>query len=96
MVKSIKKKKVTARQIDPIIEHARAKILSEIVKTDKSAEDCFNLTSLFFQKEPHKVYLWFFVENPMLGNIRPIDMIFCGRSEKLLQFIQDQKEAAGW
>ena len=95
MVKSIKKKKVTPRQFAPIIE-ARAKILSEIVKTDKSAESCFNLTSLFFQKEPYKVYLWFFVENPMLGNIRPIDMIFCGRSEKLLQFIQDQKEAAGW
>jgi len=41
-----------------------------------------------FFKDEEKTRLWFHTENPMLGGIRPIDLIKLGRSEKLLKFVQ--------
>jgi uncharacterized protein (DUF2384 family) len=41
-----------------------------------------------FFKDEEKTKLWFHTENPMLGGIKPIDMIRQGRSEKLLKFVQ--------
>lgn len=43
---------------------------------------------LGFFKDQEKVYLWFNTKNPLLGGIKPLDMIRQGRSEKLLKFIQ--------
>jgi len=43
----------------------------------------------FFEKEPHKIKLWMTTENPMLGGVKPIDLVIAGRSEKLLKFIEN-------
>lgn len=40
----------------------------------------------FFQDE-EKVTVWLNTENPLLGDMAPIEMIFQGRTEKLLKFI---------
>lgn len=31
---------------------------------------------------------WMMSDNPMLGNVAPIDMLFLGRFEKLLKFVK--------
>jgi len=41
-----------------------------------------------FGNDESKVALWLDVENPMLGNQRPIEMIKIGRAQKLLDFIE--------
>lgn len=53
---------------------------------------CRNLVQEFFKDEPHKAALWFNTPNPMLGDIRPLDMIKLGRVNKLYQFIKDASE----
>lgn len=50
------------------------------------------LVNDFFKEEPYKAQLWWNTKNPMLGNIRPIDMIKCGREKKLYQFIKSRIE----
>lgn len=45
-----------------------------------------NLVANFFQ-DPNKTVLWFNTPNPQLANLRPTDMILCGRFKKLLAFI---------
>lgn len=42
----------------------------------------------FFSGDKEKTTLWFNTENPLLGNIKPNDLIVMGREEKLLKFIQ--------
>ena len=43
----------------------------------------------FFQLgEPHKYSLWLETPNDMLGGISPLHMIYIGRQQKLINFIQ--------
>jgi hypothetical protein len=42
----------------------------------------------FFYYDRKKPRLWLNTPNPLLGGIKPIDMINCGQSEKLLKFVQ--------
>lgn len=42
----------------------------------------------FFNGDLNKVNKWLNTENPMLGGIKPSDMILLGRGEKLLRFIK--------
>lgn len=53
--------------------------------------ECFKEVFIFFNDVP-KTLLWFETENPMLGNIRPMDMILKRRTDKLYTFIKNAKE----
>ena len=46
-----------------------------------------NLVAEHFQGDKQKTILWFSIPNPMLGNVKPRDMIRFGRYKKLLKFI---------
>lgn len=46
-----------------------------------------NLVAQFFQGDSNKTILWFNVPNPLLGDIKPKDMIRFGRSRKLFNFV---------
>lgn len=47
----------------------------------------------FFEDE-EKIYIWLTTNNPLLGNVKPLDMIHNGRGKKLLLFIQNSIEAS--
>lgn len=57
-------------------------------------QDLANITSLVNThfKDEHKTQVWLNSENPLLGNQEPIEMIFKGRTAKLLKFIKNQLE----
>jgi hypothetical protein len=52
----------------------------------------------YFDGDVQKVGVWFELQNPMLGNISPRNMIRCGRYKRLLNFVLDAREAenAAW
>lgn len=52
-----------------------------------------NLVPEDFNGDVNKVSLWFELQNPMLGNISPRNMIGGGRYKRLLNFILDAREA---
>ena len=52
-------------------------------------KECIDLVSEFF-KDNSKTELWFNTPNPMLGDVRPYDMIILGRTARLLKFIREQ------
>lgn len=45
------------------------------------------LVTLFF-KDRKKVQLWFDTSNPLLGGLRPIDLVSIRRPGKLLKFVK--------
>ena len=47
------------------------------------------LVNSFF-KDDAKTTLWLNTENPLLGNQKPINMVFLGRTKKLEVFIKNQ------
>ena len=52
-----------------------------------------NLVPEDFNGAVNKVSLWFELQNPMLGNISPRNMIGGGRYKRLLNFVLDAREA---
>lgn len=46
-----------------------------------------NFVAQYFQGDAKKAIFWFNISNPMLGNVKPRDMIRFGRSKKLLNFV---------
>jgi hypothetical protein len=48
-----------------------------------------------FKQNEKKIVKWFFAENPLVGNIRPIEMIILGRQETLVEFIFGVKNKHG-
>lgn len=55
-----------------------------------------NLVAEFFGGDVVRTAAWFNVANPVLGNIKPRDMLRLGRYHKLHQFILEAREEAGW
>lgn len=47
------------------------------------------LVAEYFKGDLEKTALWFGLNNPLLGNISPRDMIRIGRYQKLVKFIQN-------
>jgi len=47
----------------------------------------FNLVAGHFQGDAGKTALWFTTLNPLLGNVKPRDMIRFGRYKKLFKFV---------
>ena len=46
--------------------------------------------SSFFKMDLGKVETWLLTKNPLLGDVEPVAMIFNGRGDKLLKFIETQ------
>lgn len=51
-------------------------------------EEAHKLVLEFFDGDEEKTDLWFSTENPMLGNVRPMEMAIW-QTDKLLKFIKD-------
>lgn len=61
-------------------------------------EQIANICSLvaeFFDGDAQKTAMWFKTPNPMLGGIKPRDMIRLGRYNKLLNFIIEARDSNG-
>lgn len=39
-------------------------------------------------EDDYKTNFWFVTKNPLLGGVKPIDMLKLGRGKKLLEFIE--------
>lgn len=44
------------------------------------------------QGEPEKAWLWFKSENPFFGNISPLLACIMGKEDKVLSWVQNQRE----
>jgi hypothetical protein len=53
-------------------------------------QEYFNKVKKYFNGDAAKTWLWFKTNNPALGGISPLDMIKCGRENKLKLFIDSQ------
>ncbi len=51
-----------------------------------------NLVAGFFKGDAQKTALWFTIQNPLLGNFSPRDMIRFGRYKKLMAFVLNSLE----
>lgn len=58
--------------------------------SNNKAQEAFDLIKEYFNDDSRKAIDWFHEINPLLGGIRPIEMIHNGRSDKLLKFIRSQ------
>lgn len=54
-----------------------------------------SLVAEYFEGDPKKTAMWFKTANPMLGDITPQNMVRLGRSNKLIKFIMEAREANG-
>ncbi len=52
----------------------------------------FKELASFFKDDYEKTLLWFYVKNPALGGVKPIEMIKNGRTDKLCKFIETALE----
>lgn len=59
-------------------------------KKNKTVECIISALDVFFNGNFKKTDLWLRTKNPLLGNVRPWDMIEAGREKKLLKFINNQ------
>lgn len=67
------------------------KLLSHLAKRDENAKLCWTIVSDFFAEQNGKDLIWFWTNNPLLGNISPIEMLMLGRSDKLLKFLENSQ-----
>lgn len=80
MSKKIKIVKMTKQQ-------AKEKLVNDYYK-----EAAIALVHAHFEGDNAKALDWFCTVNPLLGDIKPTDMMHFGRSKKLFWFIVDQME----
>jgi len=59
---------------------------------NKCTKEAFELVKGYFKGDIRKTFLWFNTINPLLGGIKPIEMIMLGRCDKLLKFISSSIE----
>lgn len=52
----------------------------------------WKLIEAYFNGDGHKANMWFRMPNPLLGDSSPYWMIYSGRIDKLLAFIETQLE----
>ena len=54
-----------------------------------SLVECIMIVGSFFRGNSEKTFRWFHTKNPLIGNVRPIEMIEHGRSDRLLKFVKE-------
>ena len=55
-------------------------------------EEAFEAIRDHYNGDFNKTLRWFYYENLLLGNIRPMEMIINGRTNKLIKFIENTLE----
>lgn len=50
------------------------------------------IVSEFFQGDAEKINAWWYTANPLLGDVKPAEMIGWGRDEKLLKVVKNWRE----
>jgi hypothetical protein len=50
------------------------------------------LVAEYFKGDLEKTALWFKIDNPMLGDVSPREMIRAGRFKKLIKFIYNARQ----
>jgi len=68
------------------------KIPKEVLERLQEIANICGLVAQFFAGDVAKTALWFKTVNPLLGNIRPRDMIRYGRYEKLRRVVMNAME----
>ena len=63
------------------------RIPEELAQRLKEIGNICELVAGYFDGNAQKTALWFQIQNPMLGNMSPRDMIRLGRYKKLLKFV---------
>lgn len=69
----------------------RKEVLLELAKKDPVLAECVKRVAEHFGIKSKKTVLWFYVRNPLLGDVAPIEMHLMGRTAKLKDFIVDCK-----
>lgn len=65
--------------------------LLDIEEEDRvKSKKAYKLVKKFFNGDEGKTRLWFITRNPLAGNLTPMFMIYSGRIDKLLNFIECQ------
>ena len=62
----------------------KADTLRELFESYEIVKDILDSTD--------KAALWFYVNNPHLGNVAPINFFLMGRGHKVLKFVQNAKD----
>jgi len=63
------------------------KIPEELHERIREWANLLNLVAEHFQGDAKRTALWFTMQNPLLGNVTPRDMIRFGRYKKLFKFV---------
>lgn len=69
--------------------HYDERMSKELREFLKKITIVFELVMEYFKGDVRKTSLWFKINNPLLGNISPRDMIGVGRYQRLIEFVQD-------
>lgn len=91
--------KLSKADLGKISGVSRASVRFDASIPDKVAErlrevaNIANLVAEFFEGNAEKVGLWFELQNPVLGNISPRQLIRIGRYKRLLNFVMDSRDA---
>jgi uncharacterized protein (DUF2384 family) len=56
-----------------------------------ATQECQAIVADFFQGDADKINAWWYTPNPMLGDVKPAEMIGWGREEKLLKIIREMR-----
>ena len=56
---------------------------------NEMAWEIIEIVDGFFEGDYNKGIDWFTTENPLLGGVRPTDMVISGRVEKLYRFVKE-------
>lgn len=86
---SLKKKDIATATSVPInsVRFDNARAPKELVERIKEWGVALEKVAEYFDGDLEKTALWFSLENPLLGNVSPRDMIRFGRFKKLFKFI---------
>ena len=71
------------------------KIPHEVLRHLEQIAIICDLVAEFFSGDKMKTSLWFRTKNPTLGEMSPRDMIRYGRMKKLMQVVQEARNANG-
>ncbi len=52
-------------------------------------QECQAIVNKFFDGDAIKINAWWYTANPLLGDVKPAEMVGWGREEKLLKIIKN-------
>lgn len=52
-------------------------------------EKLYELLNLYYKNDDEKAYLWLKTKNPLLGDMSPLETIYKGNVDKLIEFVKN-------